>query len=95
MLEPSPSPRAFLIFKFINMSYFETSDFPLGITLVTLGFQLEYISKSCSKRMTFNFKREIGLDEAIQAFWRNEILIEPKKFYLNQKLLKSRIISNQ
>lgn len=77
------------------MAHFETSDFPLGITLITLGFHLEYISKSSSERMNFNFKRENGLDEVIQAFWRNELLVEPKQFYLNQKLLKSRILSNQ
>lgn len=77
------------------MSHFETEDFPLGITLATLGFPLDYITKSPTGRMTFNFKREEGLDNTVQAFWRDEIKVEPKQFYLNQKLLKSRIIANQ
>jgi hypothetical protein len=77
----------------MNMSHFETSDFPLGITLITLGFPLDYISKS-TDRMGFQFRRENGLDEAVQAFWRDELRVEPKLFYLNQKLLKSRILSN-
>lgn len=77
------------------MPHFETKDFPLGITLITAGFSLDYITKAPTGRMTFNFKRKKGLDNTVQAFWRDEIRVEPKQFYLNQKLLKSRIIANQ
>lgn len=77
----------------MNMSHFRTSDFPLGISLITLGFKLNHLSKGTDGRITFNFERTQGLDETVQAFWRDEILVEPKLFYLNQKLLKSRILS--
>jgi len=77
------------------MSHFKTSDFPLAITLITLGFPLDNISKPSSGRMEFIFDREEELDNAIQSFWRDEIRVEPKQFYLNQKLLKSRIMANQ
>ena len=77
------------------MADFVTEDFPLGITLITLGFHLSHISKSTSKRLSFHFRRDEGLDGSVQAFWRNEIKVEPKHFYLNQKLLKSRIKANQ
>ena len=79
----------------MSNDYFITSDFPLGVTLVSLGFCLESVSKAESNRASFYFKREEGLDNAVQAFWRDALRIEPKQFYLNQKLLKSRIFENQ
>ncbi len=71
--------------------YFITSDFPLGVTLLSLGFSLESISREDSRRASFYFQREESLDKTVQAFWRDDLRIEPKQFYLNQKLLKSRI----
>lgn len=75
--------------------YFVTSDFPLGITLITLGFPLKSISKSSSERMSFNFKTDKELYKAIDAFWGGTLRVEPKQFYLNHKLLKSRILANR
>ena len=79
----------------MNNDHFITSDFPLGITLISLGFCLETVSSTEGRRASFYFKRDKGLDEAIQAFWRDELRIEPKQFYMNQKLLKSRIFETK
>lgn len=74
---------------------FSTSDFPLGVTLISFGYKLDLVSVSTSGRASFYFLREDGLDDAVQAFWRDELRIEPKQFYLNQKLLKSRIFETK
>ena len=71
--------------------YMKLSDMPLAVTLATLGFHLEDIDRTSSERFQFCFKREEGLDEAVQAFWRGELRVEPKALFLNHKLLKSRL----
>lgn len=80
---------------------FSTGEFPLAITLIILGFQLECIDRdpASSGRCFFLFDRssENGekLDEAVQAFWRDEIRVAPRKFYEVSRELKSRIRENQ
>lgn len=72
---------------------FQTSDFALAITLISLGFKIYHIDRNDSSRVQFCFEREKGLDQAVTAFWTDEIRIEPKVLLLNHKLLKSRLYS--
>lgn len=77
------------------MTTFSTSDFPLATSLVCLGFPIDHIDRSSSQeRVKFNFAQSEELNEAIQAFWRKEVKIEPLLFCSTQKFLKSRIYSN-
>ncbi len=71
------------------------SDMPLAVTLTTLGFPLETIDRTNSDRFQFCFKYEKRLEDAVQAFWRGELKIEPKILFLNHKLLKSRLYANK
>ena len=71
--------------------YFSTSDFPLAVTLLSLGYVVDSIGQGESGRSEFNFDRGNSLDDAVQAFWRGELRVEPKTLFLNHKLLKSRL----
>ena len=76
--------------KFISSEkLFETSHFSLACYLYYLGFRLEGISGEDKK--IFYFRRDVGLDDAIQKFWRKEALVEPEAFLLVVKTLKSRL----
>jgi len=88
-----PEPFAREVFYYMNifMQYFETSEFILGISLLTLGFSIETLDKTNPSRIQFVFKRTKELDQAIQFFWSNELRLEPKLFHYNQKNLKNRI----
>lgn len=70
--------------------FFSSSDMTLSATLLYMGFKLEAIEKGQPKS-SFIFKRDDGLDDAIQAFWAGEILIEPKRFFNCIKEVKSRL----
>lgn len=75
------------------MNYFKCSDFPLAVSLLCLGFQLEHIDRSNLKRAKFCFKKSDELDDAVNAFWHGQLKIEPKIFCMNQKVLKSQLYS--
>lgn len=72
---------------------FQTSDFPLGISLLCLGYKLVAIDCANPKRAEFCFLNQDGLSKSVDLFWKNELLFEPKEFYLNQKILKGRLFA--
>lgn len=74
--------------------YFETSDFALATTLLCLGFVIDCLDKTNPSKATFIFKRTKELENTVQAFWNNQLKVNPKDFFNNQKELKSRIYSN-
>jgi hypothetical protein len=73
------------------MQYLETSEFVLAITLQYHNFELVRFKNQDSRRIIFCFKETDELKEAVNAFWRGELRVEPKLFYQNQKMLRSRI----
>jgi len=44
-------------------------------------------------RAIFSFERTTELDEAVQAFWRSEVVVEPKQWFNAQREIKSRLYS--
>jgi hypothetical protein len=89
-------------FVFINMEYenienlFETSDFGLAVVIYThypiWGIGNHY--RDMGKKI-FYFKRESGLDEFVQAYWRGEIKVEPRDYESKRKELKTQIHHKQ
>ncbi len=75
--------------------YFQTSDFPLAITLTSFGFRLDCLDRTSPNRVEFCFIREERLDEVVQDFWQGKLQIEPRSFYANFKLLKNRLLSEK
>ncbi len=71
----------------------QVSDFPLAVTLATLGFQLLEVDRTNPGRVQFCFKLDTKMEETVQAFWRGELRLEPKALFLNHKSLKSRLYS--
>ena len=68
---------------------FATSQFALACYLFYLGFEL--LGLEGKDRKTFLFKRDHGIDEAVQSFWRKQGRVEPEDFLLVVKKLKSRL----
>ncbi len=71
--------------------YMKISDFQLAVTLSTLGFQLKEIDRASPDRYQFCFEDNKKLGKTIQAFWCNELRLEPKALFFHHKLLKSRL----
>jgi len=78
-----------------RMTQFSTSDFNLANCLVSLGFSVYKIDKSNPEKCQFIFERNSGLDNTINKFWANQLRINPKILFDNQRFLKSRIYSKE
>lgn len=72
-------------------SLFETSDFPLAVTLLSLGFPLQQLDSSNPLRAVFCFTQSVTLQKTVDDFWNSKISIEPISFLNNQRALKARI----
>lgn len=72
-------------------TYFRTSDLPLAVTLYTLGFPLIGIDKTSPKRAVFLFEDDNNTSDAVTAFHRGELRIDPRLILTNAKLVKDRL----
>lgn len=70
---------------------FQTSDLPLAVSLLVLGFDLDGLDASNPSRVVFRFSQQDSLSEAVDAFWKGELSLEPKAFWNVQRELKARI----
>lgn len=76
--------------KMNSTNIFTTSDLALATTL-SLTFPIKYIDKSNGNRAEFVFDNSPELNKFIEAFWKNEIGIEPKQFFNQLRIIKARI----
>lgn len=70
--------------------YFQSFDLALATTL-SLWFPIETIDKTNPQKAVFLFKREAGLEEMAEAFWKKELKVEPQAFFSQLKFIKSRL----
>ena len=75
----------------ITNKYFRHADLHLICALVTLGFTIDSTDKSDPQRVIFSIKRTEGLDEAVEAYWNDQLRLNPKEYATNLKHLKTRI----
>jgi hypothetical protein len=70
---------------------YKTADLALA-TAIFLFYPLEAIDKpSDSKKAYFLFKRESGLDELIESYWRGELKVEPQAYFNALRVIKARL----
>lgn len=70
--------------------YFSTPDLNLAV-VISLSYPLDCIEKLSDKKSVFVFKREEGLDQLMESFWKRELRVEPIQFSEQKKLLLVRI----
>jgi len=66
------------------------SDLSLASTL-SIWFPILKINTTNPRKADFYFSDTKELQEKIEKYWKNEILVEPKLMFQSIKLLKSRI----
>lgn len=69
----------------------------LGVVaaLVTCGFEIEEINKDANGRAYFIFQETATLDETVNGYYADTLVIKARKFFDNTKMLKGRIYSEQ
>jgi hypothetical protein len=74
----------------IDSNYFSTSDLPLAAT-ISLWYPLDSIDANRQDKVNFLFKRDKGIDELVENYWRRNLRVDPIDIFNALKLLKSRI----
>lgn len=73
--------------------FFSSFDLGLASALVSVGFSLISLDRKNLHKTRFIFQRESGLDEAVDAYWSNNLDIKARAYFDNLKMLKNRLNS--
>lgn len=74
----------------INNGLYQTSDLALATTL-SLFHPIESMDRTDVRRVIFAFERTDELENTIEAYWKGELKVEPKSFFGQLKIIKSRL----
>jgi hypothetical protein len=72
---------------------YTTSDLHVAMTLHALGFKLVGIDRTDYRRSLFKYHYDAKIPQAIEAFFRDELTINPRLLLLSAKLVKDRLHS--
>ncbi len=73
---------------------FLTFDLGLATCLVSLGYELWTLDKTNPKKVQFIFKRADSIDMVVNDYWQDDLKINARTLFDNQKMLKNRIYSD-
>jgi len=69
---------------------YTSSDLALA-TVVSLYFPIAHVDKTNPRKAQFVFNRSKDLENLINRYWKNELLVEPRHYFDQLKALKARI----
>lgn len=69
---------------------FRTADLALA-TVISLSYPIDAIDRQNRQKSTFIFKRQEGLDQLIEGYWRGELRIDPQRFFTQLRAVKARL----
>jgi len=70
--------------------HYTTPDLNLA-TAISLSYPLDCIEKLSDRKFSFVFKKEEGLDNLIESFWKRELRVEPNQYSEHRKMLIARM----
>lgn len=68
----------------------ELHELSLAAALLTLGF-VPSIQKSNNRKYIFSFQKTSELEKAIDTYWSNQMLLNPKHYWNSVRELKARM----
>lgn len=71
---------------------YRSSDYQIAVTLHALGFKLLSVDKS-EPRAIFEFEYNPQIISYIEAYFRDELSLNPRAILLSAKLVKDRLYS--
>jgi len=81
--------------KIISKSKFYRTHDLAAIVTITLFMPFDSIDRQNPRRIEFLFRRGEELEEILEKYWRGEIRVEPKQFFSQLKIIKSRLYSEE
>ena len=79
--------------KLQTQDQFGTYDLPLATSLVAIGHPIDHIIRESGGRAKFCFTQSEPLQEAISAYWKQDLRISPKLLFESLKFVKSMLYS--
>lgn len=83
------------IHKQLEKGLFTTNDLALSSALLALNFTICDLDFTDPRKATFVFVEDQDLREAIQDYWNNKLLVNPRTYFNTLKDLKSRIYTHK
>ncbi len=74
--------------------FYKTSDLALA-AVISLWYPIEAIDKQNPHKAQFVFKREHGLNELIESYWKSELRVEPRAYFNALRAIKSRLYAEE
>jgi hypothetical protein len=74
-------------------TFFKTHDLGLATALCCRNYELLSLDKQDPRKVSFIFKRELGIEEDADAYWSNELETKARNYFDNLRTLKNRIYS--
>lgn len=79
----------------LTNSLFSTYDLSLCCALLAVGFSLRELDYSNPSKVGFLFAREGNFDQAVEDYWNDKLLVNPRQYFNILKDLKSRLYSRR
>jgi hypothetical protein len=76
-----------------EVNYFYTHDMGCSAALISAGFQLVFLDKTNPRKVRFIFARKVGIDQAVNDYWSDKLVVNARTLFDNIKMLKNRIYS--
>ncbi len=76
-----------------SKEYFQSADLGLATALVCRGHNLIALDKHEPRKVSFVFKREVGIEDDTDDYWSDRLEIKARNYFENLRNLKNRIYS--
>lgn len=70
---------------------FCSSEYPLGVSIMSFQIPLEWLDRTHSDRVKFCFRRTREVEEIAAKFWNGSLMVNALAFHNASKLLKARL----
>ena len=74
---------------------FQTADLGLATALCCIGYKLITLDKQDKRKVSFIFKREVGIDKDSNDYWADYTEVKARSYFDNLRTLKNRIYSSE
>jgi len=71
--------------------FYVTTDLNCSVSLICSGFELASLDRTDPRRVRFVFYKFPGLEQAVDDYWSNTLLVKARTMADNLKSMKSRL----
>jgi len=75
-------------------NYFYSTDLGITATLISIGYELVSLDTENSQKVVFIIKKQPNIDERINEYFSNQLMVPARSFFENVKMLKNRIYNS-